>query len=424
MHVCTSIGAMRFHASLILVQVLASLGSAPAGPAAGHPRNYAAPRAAAPIQIDGNIYKKAWEDVPWSEDFVEIRGDDAPEAAKPTAGTRTRAKMLWDDDFLYIATEMSAQDWPITAEFTKRNEPIYQKDSDIEVFLDTDGSNHNYKELEVNARNTVWNLLLNRPYSSGGSEHSGREAKPGDKNYWDVKAQKTAAKMYGAVGKRQSNGKWTAEIALSHKDSLDRTGGSAPAPGKFWRINFSRVEKKGAVNWVWSPQMIWTPAQDKYVGQVNMHAPDGWGYVVFAEAGQPAGTQKEWVDPNWNVKAAAHQLFYAETYAKKPEGGGKLLSLAVLQDKKWVTASLFKGLDTQVTEVNGKWSAVVKDGDGCASNIQQDNLHTFSCSTTLLGLTVPPLRYAILGFGTLSVVAVLGIGFAMHHRAKPGGASD
>lgn len=298
MYLCPSLGEMRIHATLILVQILAIICLASGGVPNWHPRSYQASRTPAPIEVDGDIYKRVWEEVPWSEDFVDIQGADTPPTAeKPNSDTRTRVKMRWDDDFLYIAAEMSAHLWEITADFTKRNEPIYQKDSDIEVFLDTDGSNSNYKELEVNARNTVWNLLLNRPYSSNGAEHSGRVAKPGEPMYWDVKGQKTAAKMYGAVGKKQPNGKWTAEIALSHKDSLDRTAGPTPAVGKFWRINFSRVEKQGKVNWVWSPQMVWAPHDGKYVGQVNMHAPDAWGYVVFAEAGGPAGTQQDWVAP-------------------------------------------------------------------------------------------------------------------------------
>ena len=41
----------------------------------------------------------------------------------------------------------------------------------------------------------VWNLMLDRPYSDGGSEHSGRVAKPGEARHWDVSKQKTAVKV-------------------------------------------------------------------------------------------------------------------------------------------------------------------------------------------------------------------------------------
>ena len=38
------------------------------------------------------------------------------------------------------------------------------------VFVDPAGCNHAYKEFEMNARNTTWDLLLNRPYGDGGGE--------------------------------------------------------------------------------------------------------------------------------------------------------------------------------------------------------------------------------------------------------------
>lgn len=85
----------------------------------------------------------------------------------------------------------------IVAQFTQKNDPIYQKDSDFEVFVDLAGANSAYKELEINALNTVWNLMLNRPYSEGGEEFSGRVAVPrenaSDPRYWGVTKQKTAA---------------------------------------------------------------------------------------------------------------------------------------------------------------------------------------------------------------------------------------
>jgi len=313
---------MHFPAAQFLVSifVIAPLSCVAVLTSQWHPRSYAAPRAVAPITIDGNIYKKAWEDIPWSRDFLEIRGDDSPAEDRPNAATRTRMKMQWDDDFLYIAAEMSAQDWEIEAHFDQRNQPIFQKDSDIEVFLDTDESNHNYKELEVNAKNTVWNLMLNKPYTSGGEEHSGREHKEGDAKYWDVQGQATASKMYGSLGEKNPDGKWVSEIKLSHTDSLAQTSGSKPSEGKYWRINFSRVEKQGKINWVWSPQKLWKPTEGKYVGEVSMHAPDAWGYVVFEEAGGRAGPMEDWVAPNWQLKAAAHQLFYAEKHASDHAG--------------------------------------------------------------------------------------------------------
>ena len=47
------------------------------------------------VIIDGNLDKPFWNDVDWSEDFVDI-------ATETTPKFRTKVKMRWDDDFLYV----------------------------------------------------------------------------------------------------------------------------------------------------------------------------------------------------------------------------------------------------------------------------------------------------------------------------------
>ena len=37
----------------------------------------------------------------------------------------------------------------------------------MQIFLDPDGDNHNYYEIEINALGTVWDLFLARPYRWG-----------------------------------------------------------------------------------------------------------------------------------------------------------------------------------------------------------------------------------------------------------------
>ena len=64
-----------------------------------------------------------------------------------------------------------------------------------EVFVDPAGSNHWYKELEINAINTVWNLMLSKPYMDGGDEHSGRIATEGEPRYYEAVAQRTATRV-------------------------------------------------------------------------------------------------------------------------------------------------------------------------------------------------------------------------------------
>ena len=68
------------------------------------PRHYVCCRASGPITVDGRIDEAAWNAVPWTEDFVDIEGD-----RKPAPRFRTRAKMLWDDQYFYIAAELKSR---------------------------------------------------------------------------------------------------------------------------------------------------------------------------------------------------------------------------------------------------------------------------------------------------------------------------
>ena len=215
-----------------------------------YPLVYVAPKISMPLidRIDGDLTKEIWSKASWSSPFDDIRGPaDAPDDYRPRPTCRTRFKALWDDTHLYIGAILES-DFETQAHFTERNSPIYQKDSDFEVFVDPIGCCHNYKELEVNAINTVWNLLLDKPYDDGGGEHSGRIAKPGDPSYYEVYKQKTAVQILkGKLNDETKGATWSVEIALSIDDIFANITNCCDRPeiGSMWRINFSRVEKQG-----------------------------------------------------------------------------------------------------------------------------------------------------------------------------------
>ena len=283
-----------------------------------YPRSYVVPRAPYKLldEIDGNIEKPVWNEVPWSEIFGDIQGKDSPEDAIPPA--RTQFKALYDDTHLYIAAILYPSDqFGTQAHFTHRNDPIYQKDSDFEVFVDVAGSNHNYKELEINALNTVWNLLLDKPYDDGGKEHSGREHSPSDDDYYEVYRQKTAVRVLQGALNGPKGALWSVEIALAFTDLYTSVGEKPliPQPGDWWRINFSRVELQGQVNWTWQPQIVWDPALKRYAGKIGMHLPDAWGYLVF---GNDAKAVR---DPLWPARLTAMHVYYAQHYYQEKHGG-------------------------------------------------------------------------------------------------------
>lgn len=238
------------------------------------PEGYVCYRAAGEICIDGKVSESDWSQAPWTDEFVDIEGD-----LKPLPRYRTRVKMLWDENYFYIAAEMEEPD--LWATYRERDSVIYHE-NDFEVFIDPDGDNHEYYELEINALGTEWDLLLVKPYRDGGPAIHG----------WDIAGLKTAVALQGTINDASDRDQgWTVEIAFPWTALAEAAHRSCPPePGDRWRVNFSRVQWKlnatdegyakrkdpsGKAlpenNWVWSPQ-----------GLIAMHYPEMWGFVEFA----------------------------------------------------------------------------------------------------------------------------------------------
>lgn len=262
-----------------------------------HPKGYVCYRAQAPITIDGKITESAWEAAPWTDAFVDIEGDKRP---KPKY--RTRAKMLWDDEALYIAAEVEE---PHVWATLKEHDSIIFNDNDFEVFINPSGDNHSYCELEMNALNTTWDLFLNKPYKDQGRALHG----------WEIVGLKTAVKVDGTLNDPQDQDKgWSIEIKwpwVGLKELAELP--FPPRHGDRWRINFSRVEwdidivdgkyrkipKRPEHNWVWSPQ-----------GVIDMHRPERWGYLQFSTA--KPGKDEFHPDPDWEARDLLQRAYYAQ----------------------------------------------------------------------------------------------------------------
>ena len=63
-----------------------------------HPPHYVCRRTRIPLgEPDGRLDKPFWEQAPWTSPFHDIEGDSRPAPAK-----LVQAKLLWDDEALYI----------------------------------------------------------------------------------------------------------------------------------------------------------------------------------------------------------------------------------------------------------------------------------------------------------------------------------
>ncbi|KAF1325127.1 hypothetical protein FI667_g9479, partial [Globisporangium splendens] len=241
-----------------------------------------------PIAIDGRIDKVDWEHVPWSERFVDIEGA----SRKPTEYPLTRFKMMYDDEHLYIGAELIES--KIWGTLRTKNSTMYHE-NDFEVFLNPDGSRHHYYELELNCLNTIWELLLHKPYKDGYSIE----------NPYNLAGLRTAVYVDGITNSPQTVcNKWCVEMAfpLTELVQFDSLRKRTALAGDVWRVNFSRVQYeldvvvdeesselcydkvpgKPEANIVWAP-----------TGVIDIHRPEKWGFVFFSSQQELPGGESE-----------------------------------------------------------------------------------------------------------------------------------
>ncbi len=238
---------------------------------ANYPETYICYQTEDAIIIDGKLSEKSWKKAPWSIYFSDLENGSAAEK-----GERTRFKMLWDDNYLYLAGELEETD--IRGEMTERESRLYEENA-FEFFLDPDGDNHNYMELEINALNTIWDLKMNKPYRDGGQLNDA----------WNMRGLKTAIQLCGSLNDpKKKDKKWYVEAAFAWEDLLEMAQyRSKPWNGALWKMNFlrtdwehvvvnndgeKRVQRKNCKFWAWQP-----------VGAINMHQPEKWAYLQFSK---------------------------------------------------------------------------------------------------------------------------------------------
>ncbi len=280
------------------------------------PKGYVCYRANTPIVIDGKLDDADWKSAPWTDTFVDIQG-----AALPRPRFETRAKMLWDDTYFYVAAQL--QEPHVWATLDKHDSVIFQ-DNDFEIFIDPDGDNQEYYEIEINALNTEWDLFLKKAYRDGGPAI----------NEWEIPGLKTGVSIDGTINAfNDTDRSWSVEFAIPWKVLAEYAHRPAPpADGEQWRVNFSRVEWHHEIhlgkyrkvptrpedNWVWSPQ-----------GVIDMHRPERWGYVQFSTA--KPGNAVYTPDPGGPVRDQLMRIYYAQKayFQKNRRWADSIASLGV-----------------------------------------------------------------------------------------------
>ncbi len=195
------------------------------------PTAYDCPRATGPISIDGKADEPAWAKAVVIESFVAFW-------ANRPAKTKTKARLLWDDDYLYFHAEM--EDADLYADERQTNGRIWENDV-FELFFKPSEKAHAYYEFQINPLNAQFHTFLpSRGY--GGMKRALTSA-----DDWKFNL-KTAVVLRGTLNNwRDNDTGWSVEGRIPWKDFY-RTGG-APKAGDEWRFALCRYDYSKNFEW-------------------------------------------------------------------------------------------------------------------------------------------------------------------------------
>jgi glucose/arabinose dehydrogenase len=179
--------------------------------------------AVGPMAIDGQADDADWEHAQTIDNFT------LPWLQKnaPPAKTATRAKLLWDREYLYFLAEM--EDHDLFADVMEDDGQTWHNDV-FELFFRPAEDKPGYYEFQVNAAGTRMDMFLPK-------RGVGYDQQKSDGTFlW-----KTAVVRRGTLDNRRDRDEgWTVEGQIPWTD-LMRTGGR-PAVGEVWRFALCRYD--------------------------------------------------------------------------------------------------------------------------------------------------------------------------------------
>lgn len=219
---------------------------------------YDVTRAAGKITIDGKLDEPAWQKAapvtfvfPWSK--------------QTGAKQKTTARLLYDDDFLYVAYE--CEDSDIVAHYEHRDDPTY-KDDAVEIFINPAPQQNFYLGLEMNARATLYDYFYAFPSTLVAQ--------------FDLKGAQLATNVRGTLNQTGDKDQgWSLEVAIPWENFRVLVPDAGPAPAKFppppgtkWRANMNRWDGT-------EPNRRLSEWSDSGLPDPNPHNPERFGWLIF-----------------------------------------------------------------------------------------------------------------------------------------------
>ena len=182
--------------------------------------DYVVHRANGRIEIDGVLAESAWDRAARAGPFV--RSLDGK-----TASAATEARLLWDDDHLYVA--FLSEDTNVASPFVNDDDKLYTSNV-VEIFLNPSGDSSRYDEIEVAPTNALFDA------SFSGGPRKGMDLS------WSSHARH-AVRVDGTLNAPGDVDRgWTAELAIPFSAL---TGMPKPRPqrGDRWKFNLYRLRQ-------------------------------------------------------------------------------------------------------------------------------------------------------------------------------------
>ena len=228
---------------IVVVTVIAANGQSQRLPV------YEVLRSATSIRVDGRLTESFW---------AKVSGVSLVNNLDGSPGTyQTEAKILYDDNFLYVA--FRSADSNIWATYKQRDRHLCDEEV-VEVFVQADPEQSNYLEFEVNPLGTMLDIYLLDI------------RKPLHYQSWNSEKLKWGVHVNGTVDGKSGDLEWTCEIAIPMEDIV-MASHLPPRAGDRWRMNLYRMEQKPV------PALLaWSPTFKD-----DFHLPDKFGEIVFTD---------------------------------------------------------------------------------------------------------------------------------------------